>query len=232
MNKEKITVLLVEDEARLLTVLQQTLELYGYHVVTAADGIEGYKNFRRYRPAIAVIDIMLPLLDGYSLLQKIRRHDTAMPVIFLTAKSQTADLVKGFEYGVSDYIKKPFVIDELLARIKSLIARTKKKENAATEEIYRFGNFEFKYNIQELCWPAGQVQLSYKDAEILRRLAANMHNVVESVPLLLELWGDDNLYTARTLNVYITRIRHYLKPDPRVQIINIRSVGFKLIEKL
>ena len=231
MKAEKATILLVEDETRLQLVLKQTLELYGYTVVTAIDGKEGYKNFHRHRPDLAILDIMLPGLDGYALLKEIRKKSADIPVILLTAKSQTADLVKGFEYGANDYIKKPFIIDELLARIKALLSRKAQKETQEAGETYKIGSFEFRYSSQELSSEAGIIQLTYKDAEILRRLAANVNAVVEAAPLLIDLWGDDNFYTARTLNVYITRLRNYLKEDEQVQVLNVRSIGFKLIVK-
>jgi two-component system response regulator VicR len=226
-------ILIVEDEARLLTVITQTLELYDYTVIAAPNGAEGLKAFYKYKPDIALIDIMMPKLDGFSLVKEIRKTDEEIPVIFLTAKSQTTDLIKGFELGCNDYVKKPFVLDELLARIKALLARSKKNtQQSPPEEIFRFGSFKFNYHIQELSINDSKtITLSYKEAEILRRLAAKKNQVVESISLLNDLWGDDNFYTSRTLNVFITKLRQYLKTDDRVQILNVRAIGFKLIEK-
>jgi DNA-binding response OmpR family regulator len=225
------TILIIEDEVALLTILKQTLELYNYKVITAVNGAVGLKLFYQHKPDIIVLDIMLPVKDGYTLIKDIRATDRDTPVIFLTARSQTFDLVKGFELGANDYLKKPFVIDELLARIKALLSRKPADQKPAAIELYGFGHFTFNYNAQELTAPGSTIQLTYKEAEILKRLLLKKNGVVEKTDLLNELWGDDNFYTARTLNVFITKLRQYLKTDASVQILNMRSVGFKLVEK-
>jgi DNA-binding response OmpR family regulator len=225
------TILIVEDEVSLLTILKQTLELYNYKVITSVNGVQGLKLFYQHKPDIIVLDIMLPLKDGYTLIKEIRATDRDTPVIFLTAKSQTFDVVKGFELGCNDYLRKPFVIDELLARIKSLLSRKPVGQKPVQKETYEIGHFKFNYNSQELISIGGTIQLTYKEAEILKMLVLRKNGVVEKKDLLNELWGDDNFYTARTLNVFVTKLRQYLKTDDRVQILNMRSVGFKLVEK-
>jgi DNA-binding response OmpR family regulator len=225
------TILIIEDEVSLLTILKQTLELYNYRVITSVNGAQGLKLFYQHKPDIIVLDIMLPLKDGYTLIKEIRSTDRDTPVIFLTAKSQTFDVVKGFELGCNDYLRKPFVIDELLARIKSLLSRKPGDQKPVEKETYEIGYFQFNYNSQELISNVGTIQLTYKEAEILKRLVLKKNGVVEKKDLLNELWGDDNFYTARTLNVFITKLRQYLRTDDHVQILNMRSVGFKLVEK-
>jgi DNA-binding response OmpR family regulator len=225
------TILIIEDERSLVAILKQTLEQYGYKVITAENGFLGLKMFYQHKPDIIVLDIMLPLKDGYTLIQELRANDSHTPVIFLTAKSQTSDVIRGFDLGGTDYLRKPFVIDELLARIKSLLSRNRVDQRPVVEEIYIIGHFHFNYNAQELVSTESTISLTYKEAEILKRLVLKKNGAVEKSALLNELWGDENFYTARTLNVFITKLRQYLKSDSRVQILNLRSVGFKLVEK-
>jgi len=225
------TVLIIEDEQGLVTILKQTLEQYGYKVLAEYNGLAGLDAYYRHKPDIILADIMLPKIDGYMLIQQIRNKDKQVPILCLTAKSQTKDLVKGFDAGCSDYLRKPFIIDELLARMKALLARASlDKPKDQGQRKFKFGRFTFNYTSQQLSSDTLNMQLSYKEAEILKRLVENKNNITEKKAILNELWGDDNFYTARTLNVFITRLRQYLKDDPTIQILNIRGHGFKLVE--
>lgn len=226
-------ILLIEDEKKLALILKETLGLYDYEVFLAADGVEGLKSFYEIKPDLLIVDIMMPGMDGFELLSRLRRTDKDIPVIVLTAKSQTVDLVKGFELGCHDYIKKPFIIDELLVRVKASLNRVSISPQAQnTPLIIPIGSFVFNVDGQELRSPSNVFQLSFKETEILKRLCMHPNRVLERKNVLLELWGDDNLFNSRNLNVYITRLRNYFKDDKTIQILNLRSIGYKLIVKI
>lgn len=223
-------ILLVEDEPMLAKIVVDSLEMRGFEMFHAVNGVEGLQQFQKYRPDAVVVDIMMPQMDGFALVSEIRKHDAQIPLIFLTAKSQTADVVKGFELGGNDYLKKPFSMDELIVRIKALLNRQPVGSNEIlAEETYQISQYLFDYNKQFLSFNGMVHFLSHREAEILRHLCRRRNQVLERKPLLLELWGDDNFFNARSMDVFITKLRRYLKEDPRVQIVNIRGVGYKLI---
>jgi len=225
-------ILLVEDETKLAMIIKETLELYAFEVFPATDGAEGLRLFTELKPDLVILDIMMPKMDGLQVLDHIRRYDTVLPVIILTAKTQTPDLVKAFELGCNDYIKKPFIMDELLVRIRALLSRKKLPDSQSRQDgIYRIGGFIFNLYGQELRSNTQVHALSFKETEILDRLCRNPNRVLERKRLLLELWGDDNLFNSRNLNVYITKLRNYFKEDNTIQILNIRGIGYKLITK-
>lgn len=223
-------ILLVEDEPMLAKIVVDSLEMRGFEMFHAVNGVEGLLQFQKYRPDAVVVDIMMPQMDGFALVSEIRKHDAQIPLIFLTAKSQTADVVKGFELGGNDYLKKPFSMDELIVRIKALLNRQPVGSNEIpAEETYQISQYLFDYDKQFLSFNGMVHFLSHREAEILRHLCRRRNQVLERKALLLELWGDDNFFNARSMDVFITKLRRYLKEDPRVQIINIRGVGYKLI---
>lgn len=223
-------ILLVEDEPMLAKIVIDSLEMRGFEMFHAVNGVEGLQQFQKYRPDAVVVDIMMPQMDGFALVSEIRKHDAQIPLIFLTAKSQTADVVKGFELGGNDYLKKPFSMDELIVRIKALLNRQPVGSNEIpAEETYQISQYLFDYDKQFLSFNGMVHFLSHREAEILRHLCRRRNQVLERKALLLELWGDDNFFNARSMDVFITKLRRYLKEDPRVQIINIRGVGYKLI---
>jgi DNA-binding response OmpR family regulator len=225
-------VLLIEDEWQLGQIVKDSLEMRGFEMLYAADGKEGLRLYQEHKPDVVVLDIMMPHMDGFTVTTEIRRQDKTTPIIFLTAKSQTTDVVKGFELGGNDYLKKPFSMDELIVRIKALLQRFKDTQGGAAAsgpDVIAIGQYVFNYTKQTLTRNNTTAFLSHREAEILRRLSENLNQVMERKTVLLDLWGDDSFFNARSMDVFITKLRRYLKDDPRVQIVNIRGVGYKLI---
>ncbi len=229
---ETINILLAEDERTLAMIIQDTLDGQGFHVTVADDGEEALRLYAVNKPDVLVADVMMPRMDGFELVRRIRKQDQQTPVIFLTARSAVNDVVHGFEMGANDYLKKPFGMQELIVRIKALLGR------ACTvapqpEQVTRFtiGQYLFDAVIQRLTHvPTGnRVELSYRESEILRRLCLHPSEVVTSQSLLLELWGDDSFFNNKSLHVFITKLRHRLALDARLRIVNVRGVGYKLI---
>lgn len=225
-------VLLIEDEWQLGQIVKDSLEMRGFEMLYAADGKEGLRLYQEHKPDVVVLDIMMPNMDGFTVTTEIRRQDKTTPIIFLTAKSQTTDVVKGFELGGNDYLKKPFSMDELIVRIKALLQRFKETPAPSSDagaDVIQIGQYVFNYTKQTLTRNNETAFLSHREAEILRRLSENLNQVMERKTVLLDLWGDDSFFNARSMDVFITKLRRYLKDDPRVQIVNIRGVGYKLI---
>ncbi len=226
------TILLVEDEPSLALIVQDSLESRGFTVDFAADGEAGLAQFRQRCPDIVVADVMMPRLDGFSLAAQIRRENAGVPILFLTARSQTADVVRGFELGGNDYLKKPFSMDELIVRIRALLARA--QPPAPVPETVpagplTLGRYQFDYPRQKLRLDAHEETLTNREAELLKRLHDQRNQVLERGAVLRELWGDDSFFNGRSLDVFITRLRRCLKNDPQVQIVNVRGIGYKLI---
>ena len=224
------TVLLIEDEPTLGMIVKDSLEVRGFTVLYATDGDEGLTLFHQHQPNIVVADVMMPRMDGFSLTQQIRQTNTDVPIIFLTARSQTADVVRGFEVGGNDYLKKPFSLDELIVRINALLRRSfSVRPDAVAPDQLRIGRYQFDPPKQKLSLDGQDVLLSHREAELLRHLYAQRNQVLERNTVLLELWGDDSFFNGRSLDVFITRLRRHLRDDPQVQIVNIRGIGYKLI---
>ena len=225
-----IPILLIEDQVELCEILKDTLSLYGFDVTYALNGDDGYNEFISLDPKLIIIDIMMPGSDGFSAVKKIRLVNKDVPIIMLTAKPLTEDLVKAFDLGCNDFVRKPFAMEELIARIKSF---TKVSGNAAgaAHNIYRFGNFSLNVSTHELANDSKRFQLSYKEVELLKRLCEAKSTVVDRQDLLMELWGSDNVFNNKTMNVYISRLRNYLDSDKSVEILTIRGFGYKLIER-
>jgi DNA-binding response OmpR family regulator len=220
-------VLLIEDEPALGMIVKDSLAYRGFTVLYAGNGTDGLEKYRHHRPDIVVVDVMMPDIDGFTVAEQIRRENNAIPIMFLTARSQTADVVRGFELGGNDYLKKPFSLDELVARIHALLRRP----SPLTEEtdLLRIGRYSFDPAKQKLSILDKEEMLSHREAELLRLLHQQKNQVLEKSAALLELWGDDSFFNGRSLDVFITRLRRYLREDPNVQIVNIRGIGYKLI---
>lgn len=221
-------ILLVEDEVLLGKIVKESLEVRGFTMFHAVDGKEGLKRYQELHPDLIVLDIMMPEMDGITLAREIRKTDPRTPIIFLTSKSQTLDVVKGFESGGNDYLKKPFSMDELIVRIRELLSRHAVSAGGPST-VFQVGRFQFDYEKQSLKDAGGSLQLSHREAEILMRLCREAGRVLERKQVLLDLWGDDSFFNARSMDVFISKLRRYLKEDPSVQIVNIRGVGYKLI---
>lgn len=227
-----IKILLVEDEKTLVQIVSETLRSKGFAVETAYDGIEGLKRFFEVHPDVLIADVMMPRLDGFEMVRRIRKTDDRTPVLFITAKSTPDDVVTGFELGANDYLKKPFAIQELIVRIKALMGKAYMTERQETEQSeYQIGDYRFFPVTQTLEYiPDGTtISLSHRETEILRQLCRAEGEIVLMQNLLLDLWGDDDFFNARSLQVFITRLRRSLSKDPRIRIVNVRGSGYKLI---
>ncbi|MGF7038540.1 response regulator transcription factor [Mucilaginibacter lappiensis] len=230
----KIKVLLVEDEAVLAAIVKETLDARGFELIIAANGVEGWSFFNKSKPDVCVIDVMMPRKDGFSLVADIRKVDQLVPIIFLTAKTQIADVIKGFETGADDYMKKPFSMEELILRLKSLHRRKGFQAPADSSSmpvmVNMVGNFQFDHHRLELVDNEKAVSLSQREADLLQLLIDHKNKLLDRKTALLKIWGDDNPFNARSMDVYITRLRKYLLTDTSVQILNIRGFGYKLID--
>ena len=235
-NENNPRILLVEDEPALALIIQDTLEGEGFEVECTADGLHGLDAFTRQRPDIVVADVMMPGMDGFEMVRRMRRLDAVTPILFLTARSSLADLVKGFDLGAGDYLKKPFKMLELIVRIKSLLRRAASPGSDATPPAdpeppaICFGRYTLHTAAQRLLDADGRVQeLSYMECEILRRLSLGRGTIVEIRTLLLDLWHDDSPYNRNSLHVFIHKLRRRLAADPHIRILNIRGLGYKLV---
>lgn len=236
---EKINVLLVEDEVTLAMIIKDTLEEQNFIIHTAANGEEGLRLFFDLRPDVLVTDVMMPRMDGFEMVRRIRQTDKCTPVLFLTARSAINDVVEGFELGANDYLKKPFGMQELIIRIKALVGKAFSFTNSSSKETTTFeiGDYRFNSVSQRLTYVGvvasphadAEVELSHRESEILKRLCENRNQVVNTQNVLLDLWGDDSFFNSRSLHVFITKLRHKLSQDERIRIVNVRGVGYKLI---
>lgn len=225
-----IPILLIEDQVELCQILKDTLALYGFDVSYAHNGDDGYKTFTSLEPRIVIIDIMMPGSDGFSAVKQIRADNKEVPIIMLTAKPMTEDLVKAYDLGCNDFVRKPFVMEELIARVKSF-AKISGGASQSTQNIYKLGGFTLNASTHELANHSNRFQLSYKEVELLKKLCEAKSTVVDRQELLMELWGSDNMFNSKTMNVYINRLRNYLDSDRSVEILTIRGYGYKLIER-
>ena len=230
-SESPLSVLLVEDEQTLAMIIKDTLEGQGFLIHTAADGEEGLRLFFDLRPDVLVADVMMPRMDGFEMVRRIRQCDRRTPVLFLTARSAVNDVVEGFELGANDYLKKPFGMQELIVRIKALAGRACIYQAAEETEqtLYRIGCYRLDTRRQLLLYEGVGQELSHRETEILRRLCQNPDCVVNMRDILLDLWGDDSFFNQRSLHVFITKLRHKLAKDESIRIINVRGIGYKLI---
>lgn len=224
---KKTKVLYVEDELFLAKIVSETLQSRGYDVILESDGGKAISQFTKEKPDVCVLDIMLPNKDGFTIADEIRDRDNNVPIIFLSAKSQTSDVVNGFKTGANDYIRKPFSIEELIVRIENVL----KHKSASTEEIeeVEIGQYIFNTKRQTLNHSDEQRKLSYRESELLKLLYENRDKIVERSEILTLLWGSDSFFNSRNLDVYITKLRGYLKHDPAIEIITIKGIGYRFV---
>ena len=223
-------ILYAEDEPFLSQIVSDNLIGKGYEVVLAADGQTALRLFRETKPDLCIVDVMMPVKDGYSLTEDIRKSAPNIPVIFVSAKSLDEDVVKGFKSGGNDYLRKPFSMMELLARIESLLTRFGNVQASNTaENLFVFSKCKLDTVSQQLTTPLHTYDLSYKETMLLDMLLQNKNDVLQRQDALLTIWGDDSFYNANSMNVFITHLRKMLKDDPGVQIMSIRGVGYKLL---
>jgi len=224
---KKAKVLYVEDEVFLAKIVSETLQIRGYDVILESDGGKALEQFTKEKPDVCVLDIMLPNKDGFAIADEIRDRDTHVPIIFLSAKSQTTDVINGFKTGANDYIRKPFSIEELIVRIENVLKR-KTPVSEEMEEV-QIGEYSFNTKRQSLNHPSEQRKLSYRESELLKLLYENRDKIVERSEILTLLWGSDSFFNSRNLDVYITKLRGYLKLDPVIEIITIKGIGYRFV---
>ena len=230
MTTNKASILLVEDDQNLGFVIQDALKRKGYAVHLCRDGKEGLKYFNEHPYDLCVLDVMLPHKDGFSLAEDIRMVNALVPIVFLTAKSQTEDRIAGFKAGGDDYLTKPFSHEELILRIEAILRRTQGKEDDPRErDRFELGDYTFDHRNLMLSHPSEERKLTKKEAEVLRLLCLHADQVLPRELVLNMVWGDDTYFLGRSLDVFISRLRKYLKLDPKVQIVNVHGVGFKLV---
>ncbi len=229
IKKSKANILLVEDDKNLAFVLTDYLTMSGYNVQHAEDGIAGLELFKNGKFDICIIDVMMPMKDGFTLAEEIRVMNEFVPIIFLTAKTMKEDKIRGFKSGGDDYITKPFSTEELSLRIEAILRRTRYSLlEGEKETIYTLGKYSFDYSNQILSGPAGEKRLTKKEAEVLRLLCINMNKILRREIALKMIWGEDDYFMGRSMDVYITKLRKFLSDDPNVSITNIHRTGFML----
>lgn len=225
----KIRVLLVEDEQTLADIIADTLSEKDFTVTVAYNGVEGLRAFDRERPQVVVTDIMMPGMDGLSLVAELRRRDPSVPILFLSARSAAEDVVRGFEAGGNDYLRKPFAMSELIVRLRALAGRQAAAEPAVRPAPLAVGRFLFDAGQQRLTLGERVFELSARETALLAMLCERRGEVVPTQQILQRIWGDDSFFNARSLHVFVTRLRHRLASDPDIRLVNARGVGYKLL---
>lgn len=220
----KIKVLYVEDEPFLGKIVKESLESRLFEVLMIADGAKVIDAFQGFQPDIAVLDIMLPNVDGYTLSESLRRLSPTLPIIFLTAKTQTDDVLRGFQAGGNDYVRKPFSMEELIVRIQNLLAMS--RNTPSVFDPFTIGKFQFTPQKYELKNGDIVKKLSARETDLLKILCEHRNFTVERKEVLMKIWGDDSFFNSRNLDVYVTKLRDYLKDDPSVQIMTVKGVGY------
>ena len=226
--EENLKILLCEDDENLGMLLREYLQAKGFEAVLCLDGEVGYREFQKAKFDICVLDVMMPKKDGFALAQDIRQQNAEMPIIFLTAKVLKEDILEGFKIGADDYITKPFSMEELVLRIEAILRRVKGKKSRENT-VYHIGRFTFDTQKQLLTIGEKQTKLTTKENELLALLCAHSNEILQRDYALKTIWIDDNYFNARSMDVYITKLRKHLKDDPSIEIINIHGKGYKLI---
>ena len=226
--EETLKILLCEDDENLGMLLREYLQAKGFQATLCPDGEAGYKEFLRSKFDICVLDVMMPKKDGFTLAQEIRQANAAMPIIFLTAKTMKDDILEGFKLGADDYITKPFSMEELVLRIEAILRRVHVKKSKEST-VYHIGSFVFDTQKQLLTIGDKQTKLTTKENELLALLCSHANEILERNFALRTIWVDDNYFNARSMDVYITKLRKHLKDDAQIEIINIHGKGYKLI---
>jgi DNA-binding response OmpR family regulator len=223
-------ILYAEDELFLGKIVKESLESRGYTVHMKDDGAQVEEAFRTISPDICVLDVMLPNKDGFALAKSIRQMDKRVPILFLTAKTQTEDVIEGFEKGGNDYLRKPFSMEELIVRINNLLQlagqQTIEKQDA---NLISLGQFTYQVPRQILMRGNEEKKLSYRESELLLYLYNNRNAIIDRRELLNAIWGNDNFFNSRNLDVYVTKLRSYLRDDPSLEILTIKGVGYRFV---
>lgn len=229
MEEANIKILLAEDDENLGTLLREYLIAKGFKTDLFVNGELALAGFKKNKYDICILDVMMPKMDGFTLAREIKKINNSMPYIFLTAKSLKEDVLEGFAIGADDYITKPFSMEELMFRIKAILRRLSTNNNSEINETYQIGEYIFDSQKQILEHNKKQLKLTTKESELLKLLCNNKNNVLERNFALKTIWQEDSYFNARSMDVYITKLRKYLKDDPSIQILNIHGKGYKLI---
>ena len=224
-----IKVLYVEDEIFLGKIVKESLESRDFDVMMEADGAKVFDVFNSYQPDICVLDVMLLNKNGFDVAGEIRAVNGDIPIIFLTAKTQTEDVVKGFKTGGNDYIRKPFSMEELIVRIENLLRVKQVNETPVQSEIIQLGKYRFFTNRQVLLLNNDERKLSFRESELLKYLWQQRNNLIDRREVLHHIWGNDSFFNSRNLDVYITKLRSYIKDDPALEIITMKGIGYRFV---
>jgi DNA-binding response OmpR family regulator len=231
MKKEKvIKMLLAEDDHNLGTILKAYLEAKGYPTKLYVNGKDAFDAYSKEKFDFCILDVMMPVKDGFTLAKEIRKTDKKIPILFLTAKSMQEDKIEGLQLGADDYLTKPFSMEELLLRIKAIIRRSSIYINE-DRTMFEIGAYIFDYSHQTLTLGKNIQKLTSKEAELLKILCENMNSVLDRTITLMRIWNDDSYFNARSMDVYIAKLRKYLKDDPNIELVNVHGIGFKLLTK-
>ncbi|MBU1720497.1 MAG: response regulator transcription factor [Bacteroidetes bacterium] len=231
MDTEKYSVLLAEDDENLGALLRDYLIAKGYNCTLTRNGDEALTVFFKKGFHICILDVMMPIKDGITLAKEIRKANKQIPLIFLTAKSMKEDKLEGFQAGADDYMTKPFSMEELLMRLKAITRRVYESDKKNETDEFAFGIYEFNYRLQTLKAPSGDNKLTSKEADLLKLLCENLNSTVDRSFALKLIWGDDSYFNARSMDVYVTKLRKYLKEDTSIELLNIHGKGFRLVTK-
>jgi len=230
MGDREVNILFVEDDQTLSFVTKDNLEEKGYRVTCCYDGESALKTFNEQEFDICILDIMLPKIDGFTIAEEIRRKNLSIPILFLTAKSMKEDKIHGLKIGGDDYITKPFSIEELILRIKVFLRRrTVSSDEKNTVKEYSVGRYFFDYENFTLKCEQGQYKLTLKESELLRLFCDNQNRIIKREEILIKIWGSDDYFLGRSLDVFISKLRKYLVYDPAIRIENVHGVGFKMV---
>lgn len=228
MQQEKVKILLAEDDKNLGNLLKEYLEAKDYSVHLAVNGKEAFDIFVKKKFDICIFDVMMPVSDGYTLAKEVRKLNKMVPIIFLTAKSMKEDVIEGFNTGADDYITKPFSMEELLLRLQAILRRTQ-PSSVSEQTEFSIGKYKFDSKSQTLDLKGKPQKLTTKESDLLKLLCMNPNNIVDRDFALNAVWKDNNYFSGRSMDVYIAKLRKYLKEDPRVEIVNVHGRGFKLL---
>ena len=226
--EKKPRILYVEDDETLRFITVDNLEMQGYEVEACPDGLEGYAAFQRERPDLCLLDVMLPEVDGFTLARKIRQNDQDVPIIFVTAKTLQEDRIEGLVLGADDYLVKPFSIEELLLRIKVFLRRSQINQGTESKENLKVGVFELDTFNLFLRSPSNDIQLTNRESELLTLFIEYKNELVSRETILEKIWGENDYFYGRSLDVFISKLRKYLKEDPDIRLENKHGVGFRL----
>ncbi len=229
MENQEIKILLAEDDKNLGTVLKAYLDAKKYKTTLSKNGQEALEEFQSGTYDFLILDVMMPIKDGFTLAREIRETDKNIPILFLTAKTLQQDKMEGFKIGADDYLSKPFSMEELLVRIEAILRRTQANKPNTHKDFFTIGKFSFDVTRHILSTDGINQKLTSKEAELLKMLCARKNETLDRSVALKQIWHDDSYFNARSMDVYVTKLRKYLKSDPTIEILNVHGVGFKLI---